>query len=222
MVTLAGRVAVLVLSFATAVLLARGLGPSARGVLALAVLSSQALALLCGFGLGLAAMHFAGAAGRLPAVASAVTTLTLAGTAAVAVLVGALAVFVAQSGAAAVNGLTAADVGPAGLAVPPLIAVAGLTGLLRGIGRMRAAAVPGRAVRGRRPGCHRRGPAGVGRRRRGGAVGPGGGAGGRVRGGCLGAARDRCGAASPAGLAHGPLDGRLRRARGHGQSRLSG
>ncbi len=140
LVTLASRVAVLALSFASAVLLARGLGPSARGVLALAVLSSQALALLCGFGLGLAAMHFAATPAQVRDASRAIATLTVAGSVLSTVLAVLLATYVAHSGAAFVEGLTAGEVLLAGMAVPPLIGVAALVGLLRGVGRMRAAA----------------------------------------------------------------------------------
>ncbi len=151
-VTLASRVALLVLTFVTAVLLARGLGPADRGVLALAMLAAQAAVLVCGVGVGIAATHFAARADQRegghdgspsadPEVSRAVATLTLAGSAVALLLFAGLAELLARSNSAAVSGLTPVLMLVAGASVPPGILLAGLTGLLRGRGAMRAAAV---------------------------------------------------------------------------------
>ena len=140
-VTLASRVLLLVCTFATAVLLARGLGPADRGVLALAMLASQVLVLLCGCGVGLAAMHWTARTRDVTTAVRDVVTFTVLGSLAAAVVLLPLAWWLLSADVAAVQGLSSRELLVAGAAVPPGILLAGLTGVLRGLGRMRAAAV---------------------------------------------------------------------------------
>ena len=140
-VTLASRVLLLVGTFATAVLLARGLGPADRGVLALAMLASQVLVLLCGCGVGLAAMHWTARTRDVTTAVRDVAAFTVVGSLLAGLLLVSLAWWLRSADVAALQGLSPRELLVAGAAVPPGILLAGLTGVLRGLGRMRAAAV---------------------------------------------------------------------------------
>lgn len=138
--TFIAQVALLVTGLITGVITARVLGTSGRGLLALAVLLPTFLALICGFGSGLANLYFVGSGrysvAQLTANTSAFVAFgTALATALVAVLqlTGALsAVFAGVHFSLLVEGLAM---------LPVLLAVQALNALQRGMQRLRSAAL---------------------------------------------------------------------------------